>query len=141
MTVQNDRWSGVFFILVGLLLNFVIIPGQTEQVGYGWTQPDTLPKAMAVAIMFGGFLTVLKPVDTGVMQPRTMLRTVMFATIIAAGIVITNRFGFVMTAPFIALAVMLAAYERRLVWLISACLLVPAALWVTVMILLERPLP
>lgn len=141
MSRNLDRISGVFFVLFGIALYVWIIPVQTETVAYGFTRPATVPKLTAVIIAIGGLWTVLRPVGVAVPDLRSVLRAGLFAAMLAAGLYAIDLAGFVWAAPFIALVLLLAAHERRPVWLLVAAVAVPFSIWLAVAVLLERPLP
>jgi putative tricarboxylic transport membrane protein len=141
MTANLDRVSGVFFVILGIVLYVWIIPAQTETVAYGWMRPATVPRAMAVVIALGGLWAALRPVSLERPHPRPFLRAVAFLAILAAGLYAIDLAGFVRAAPFIALAILLTAHERRPLWLAVAAIAVPFVIWLSVAIVLERPLP
>ncbi|MCF8468684.1 MAG: hypothetical protein K9G33_14885, partial [Sneathiella sp.] len=52
-----------------------------------------------------------------------------------------SMFGFLMTVPFFAAVLMLIVGERRLGWLAAGVVVLPVAIWLTIVPLLERTLP
>lgn len=136
-----DRLSGAFFAVFGVLLLAVVIPQHTEEVGYGWMRPQSLPAAMALVIAVAGLLVALRPVGETAFEPRLALRAGLYLGVLVAGVWLISRFGFeIVAAPF-ALAVMLMIGERRVLWLGVGAVAMPLAIWFAVAVLLGRPLP
>lgn len=139
--VSLDRYSGLFFAALGLLLFFVIVPYDTEVVDYGWVRPQTVPNAMAWLLTATGVLLAFRPNGDVPFDLRRSLRAGLFLAILGAGLFLIGRFGFVAVAPGLALLIMILIGERRPFWLILGTVGLPALIWFTVTILLQRPLP
>ncbi|WP_137700147.1 tripartite tricarboxylate transporter TctB family protein [Marimonas lutisalis] len=139
--MATDRYTGLFFILFGVVLYAVIVPWQAETVEYGWLRPRTLPRVLAVVLVLCGLALVWRPV--GDARPGNLHwgRAIAFAAVLVGGLVLMTRLGFVWTAPVMALALMWLAHERRALWLVLGVVGMPALIWFTVAIMLERPLP
>lgn len=136
-----DRLTGAFFILFGVTLYLWVIPWQVETADYGWLKPRTLPRILAVVLALCGAALIFKPVGDARPGHANWLRALVFAAVLVAGLALMGRLGFAYVAPVMAFALMWLAYERRWFWLATGALLMPAAIWFAVAILLERPLP
>ncbi|MFC3613945.1 tripartite tricarboxylate transporter TctB family protein [Lutimaribacter marinistellae] len=139
--MRADRWSGLVCLLIGVALYVAIIPWQVETVGYGWLRPRTLPRALAVIIALCGLWLLLVPAED--IRPSSVpwLRVSLFAGLLGAGLWLISLFGFLWVAPGLALAIMTLSGERRPLWLVLGAAGMPLAIWWTVTVLLERPLP
>lgn len=137
----TDRSTGTFFFTFGLLLYFVLIPSQVEPQQTGWILPDTVPNALAMIIAACGGLLVVFPSGQRVPDSFEFLSGLGFLTLITAGVYVISLVGFMIAAPFIALAIMLAVGERRPIWLAAGALATPGVIWFVVSFLLGRPLP
>lgn len=141
VAVSLDRYSGLFFASLGLFLYFVVIPYDTEVVDYGWVRPQTVPNAMAWLLTITGILLAIRPDGEAPFDLRRSLRAGLFLAILGFGLYLTGRFGFVVVAPGLALSIMVLIGERRPFWLLLGTAGLPALIWFTVTILLQRPLP
>lgn len=139
--MARDRAVGAACLVFALLLWFVLVPWQVETVGYGWLKPRTLPRILAVAIGLGGLALLLRPDPAPEMRPAAWGRAALFGAVLVAGLAGMAWAGFALAAPVMALAVMLLAGERRPLWLALGVAAMPAAIWLCVAVLLERPLP
>ncbi|MBU2980752.1 tripartite tricarboxylate transporter TctB family protein [Lentibacter algarum] len=144
--MANDRLTGAFFVLFGVILWFWIIPTQVDAVDYGWVKPRTVPLALAALLAFCGAALIFAP--SSEILPEThnnhknhWLRAALFAGLLVVGLALMKAFGFMLTAPPLAFALMWLAHERRPLWLLLGAVAVPAFIWLTVAQLLERPLP
>ncbi|PIE56126.1 MAG: hypothetical protein CSA34_05285 [Desulfobulbus propionicus] len=138
---MQNRLSGLFVFLLGLLLFFFLIPLQTEEVDYGWLHPDTLPSVAAIVIGAAGLLHCLFPKGEGRLHLRHGMRTLIFLGLGIAGLWGMDVAGFAVAAPVMMLVIMLVVGERRWVWLIAGVILLPAVIWFCIDLLLKRPLP
>lgn len=141
MTLLN-RGSGLAITLAGLALLLFVIPDQVEVVDYGWVRPETVPNAMAVALIGLGLIQAVLP--TGGTSPWRMspaLRALGYLAVTALAVWAMGRFGFVAVAPVMVLVLMLLIGERRPFWLGLGVLAMPAVIWLTVTQLLDRTLP
>ncbi|MDA0961753.1 MAG: tripartite tricarboxylate transporter TctB family protein [Proteobacteria bacterium] len=138
--MQTDRITGAALIILGGLLIWWIIPWQAEAVGYGWLRPRTLPYIIAVGLLLCGAWMMLRPVAEA-LPAANWPRAALYAGILVAGLALMSRFGFLWVGPPMALVLMLIAGERRPLWLTAGAAGTPAAIWVYVAVLLERPLP
>lgn len=141
VAVSLDRYSGLFFAILGLLLFFVIIPYDTEVVDYGWVRPQTVPNSMAWLLVITGVSLVIRPGEDAPFDLHRSLRAGLFLAILGGGLFLIDRFGFVAVAPGLALLIMVLIGERRPLWLILGTVGLPLLIWFTVAILLQRPLP
>jgi len=136
-----DRLSGLSILVFGLLFYFVVIPYGTEVVEYGWVRPQTIPNVMALIIAIAGSFLIIRP---GLDQPidfRSALMAAAYFSLIVLALFVIANFGFVYTAPFLALAIMLLTGERRFIWLVTGIAVVPFIIWFVVSVLLNRLLP
>jgi len=136
-----NRISGAVCAAFGLLLYFVIIPYDTEVVDYGWVRPQTVPNAMAWLLVAAGGLLALRPTGDTDFQWRRAGRAGLFLLLVAVGVALIDRFGFLAVSPALALAVMALMGEKRLLWLVCGTVATPAFIWLAVSVLLQRPLP
>ena len=141
MGIPTDRISGLFFVGLGILLYFFLIPKNVEMVDYGWVRPNTLPKALAVVIVVSGIWQIVSPVDELKSDPGTMTWATVNLLIVAVGIALISKFGFVLVSPFLAATIMLVMGERRVGWLSLGIVGIPFLIWLVVVVLLGRLLP
>jgi putative tricarboxylic transport membrane protein len=141
MGIAADRISGAFFLLLGLALYFLIIPGQVEFPEGGNLAPSTVPNYIAIVIAFCGALLILKPTDHRTQGLRPFMLTGAYSVVLAAGIYAMSLFGFDFVAPPLALAIMLMIGERRPLWLIAGVIVMPLIIWFLVTYPLGRALP
>ena len=136
-----NRLSGLFVFLFGLLLFFVVIPQQTETVGYGWLRPATLPSIAAVVIAIAGVAQLFRPKGDIELDKGNALRSLFFLCLSVAGLWAMDSFGFVLAGPAMMLVIMLSIGERRWLWLMVGVIFLPAFIWFCLDFLLKRPLP
>ncbi len=141
MTGSADRFSGLFFLLLGLAMYFLINPNYIETVDGGNIAPNTVPNAVSLVLAACGGLLVLKPTNQDIGNPRVILRTGFYVTLLAVGLYAMAWFGFEFVAPVLAFAVMWTIGERRPFWLALGAAGMPALIWFLVTIVLERALP
>lgn len=136
-----DRISGLFFLLFGLAMLFLINPNYIESVEGGNLSPKTMPNILSVVIALSGAVLTIKPTDHQVRSPTLMARTFLYVGLLAAGVYAMSLFGFEYVAPILALAIMLLIGERRPVWLALGVVAMPGIIWFLVTQLLGRALP
>ena len=136
-----NRLLGLFFAVFGLLLLVVVIPQHTEVIDYGWMRPQTVPNAMAMVIAVSGLILALRPRGAVAFEWHRAGRAAQYLALVAAGVYLISRFGFELTAPLLALAIMLLIGERRPLWLAVGVVGIPFAIWLAVPVFLDRPLP
>lgn len=141
MQTALNRYSGLFFVALGLLLFFVVIPYATETVDQGWVRPQTVPNVTAWIMVMAGAAHAIRPAGEVDLQLRRVLYGALYLAIVATGVVLTAFFGFEFVAPVLALAIMVVTGERRAGWLVLGVLVIPASIWFAVVVLLDRPLP
>ena len=140
MSLQTDRIVGLTIAILGLLLLFVIFPITIEDIEGGSIQPNTLPNALAGFLVVCGVILAVKPGQLSKREPQELMMVMLYLAVIAVGLFVMSRFGFVIVSPFLALAIMLVFGERRLLWLALGSLGMPAAIWFLVVQVLERSL-
>ena len=141
MNLETDRIAGLIIATLGLVLLFVIFPVAIEDIEGGSIQPDTLPNALAGFLAACGILLALKPGEPTTRDSWELMMVLLYLTVMALGLFAISHFGFVIVAPFLALAIMLLFGERRPFWLALGCAGMPAIIWLLVVQILERPLP
>tara|TARA_B110000091_G_scaffold214018_1_gene265440 strand:- start:1887 stop:2312 length:426 start_codon:yes stop_codon:yes gene_type:complete len=141
MTNTTDRATGAFFLVFGALLYFVVIPAQIDGGSGSWVLPATIPNAVSIVMAACGLLLMLKPTNQRGHNTQDLMFAVMYFVLLAFGLFVMSYAGFVYTAPFIALIIMLLIGERRPVWLGIGVIGLPVIIWVLVAQVLERPLP
>lgn len=141
MTATADRLSGAFFLIVGLVMYFAVIPVQVEQIDGRNLAPATMPNIVAIVIAVCGGLLMLKPTTHQAPNARFFAISFAFVAVLAGSIYSMSFVGFEFVAPPLALIIMLMIGERRPLWLLTGVVLMPAAIWFLVTQLLERALP
>ncbi|MFK8076745.1 MAG: tripartite tricarboxylate transporter TctB family protein [Granulosicoccus sp.] len=136
-----DRFSGLFFLLLGLAMYFWVNPNYIESVDGGNLSPDTMPNILSIILAICGGLLILKPTDEQIRNPMLMAKTALYVGLLIAGIYAMSLFGFEYVAPFLALAIMLLLGERRPLWLVLGVIAMPAIIWFLVTQVLGRALP
>ncbi len=136
-----NRLSGIIAAVFGIILLVWIIPRHTEAVDYGWLRPATLPRVTAVIIIISGIIHLLFPSGTAQFDARPALRAGLFFGISLAGLFVMHHLGFLITAPLLAMTLMLMVGERRPLWLFAGAAMVPLGIWTAIDLLLKRPLP
>jgi len=141
MKLEADRIAGLIVATFGLVLIFMIFPIAIEDIDDGSIRPDTLPNALTGFLVFCGILLALKPGELTTRDPWELLMVLLYLAVMALGLFAMSHFGFVIVAPFLALAIMLLFGEPRPGWLALGCAGMPAIIWLLVVQILERPLP
>lgn len=141
MTNITDRVTGAFFLVLGALLYFAVIPAQIDNGSGSWVLPATIPNAVSIIMAVCGLLLMLKPTDQRKPNTQDLIFATIYFVLLAFGLFAMSYAGFVYTAPFIALIIMLLIGERRPVWLGIGVIGLPVIIWVLVAEILERPLP
>ncbi|MEJ2097287.1 MAG: tripartite tricarboxylate transporter TctB family protein [Deltaproteobacteria bacterium] len=136
-----NRLSGIVVVVFGILLLFWIIPRHTEPEHFGWLRPATLPDVTAVVMVISGIIHVLFPVGTAKFDVRPAMRAGLFFLISLAGLFIMHHLGFLIAAPLLAMVLMLMVGERRPIWLLAGAVMVPLGIWISIELILKRPLP
>ncbi|MCV2888148.1 tripartite tricarboxylate transporter TctB family protein [Ruegeria aquimaris] len=137
----SDRLLGLFLILLGVLFFVSIIPWQAQAADYGWLKPRTLPRILAVVLGLCGLALLIRPPGDARPGRFYWARAMLFAGVLVLGLAAMSWLGFVLVAPPMALLLMWLAHERRPLWLLLGAAGMPAAIWFTVAVLLDRPLP
>ena len=138
---MQNRLSGIFVFLFGVLIFFVLIPLQTETVDYGWLRPATLPSVAAAIICVAGLVQCAVPRGTAQLRLGEGARALLFLVLGLGGLWGMHVFGFMIAAPTMMLVIMLVIGERRWLWLITGTVLLPAFIWFCIDFVLKRPLP
>ncbi|MGD8292019.1 MAG: hypothetical protein PVF37_09970, partial [Desulfobacterales bacterium] len=69
------------------------------------------------------------------------LRASLFFVISLIGLGLMYFVGFLIAAPLLVMVLMLLIGERRPLWLIAGIVMIPLAMWSSIVLLLNRPLP
>lgn len=128
-------------LLLGLALYFAIIPTYVEEAQDGNIAPATLPNILSLVIAFCGAWLAARPTGFATDQKANIVTAGIFAVTIGLGLFAISWFGFLLTAPFLALAIMLLQGERRPIWLVLGTVVTPALIWILVVQILDRALP
>lgn len=136
-----DRISGLFFLLFGLAMYFLVNPIYIESVNGGSLSPSTLPNIVSIVIAVCGSLMAIKPTDHKTRSPVLMARTGLYVGLLAAGIYAMSLLGFEYVAPVLAFSIMWLIGERRPLWLGIGVVVMPGIIWILVTQLLGRALP
>lgn len=141
MSTTADRISGLFIMVLGLVMYFWVNPTYIETVEGGNLSPDTLPNIISIILAFSGAVLAFKPTDHQLRNPALMAKTGLYVVLLIAGIWAMSWFGFEYVAPPLALAIMWLIGERRPAWLVLGVVGMPAIIWFLVTQLLGRALP
>ena len=136
-----NRISGLVAAVLGLILLFWIIPRHTETVDYAWLRPATLPVITAVIVVVSSIVHIIFPSGKAEFDVRLALRAGLFFVISLAALCLMYFVGFLIAAPLLVMVLMLLIGERRPLWLIAGIGLIPLAMWSSIELLLNRPLP
>lgn len=136
----KDRQIGLAVAFFGLFLLAWLIPHHTEDVGYGWLRPQTVPQICGVLLMALGGMLIIAP-GPNVPPNLPFLRLVSGIAVTALGLWLMPRLGYLITAPLMAAPLIFLIGERRPVWVLLGLALAPSVVWLVVTTLLGRPLP
>jgi len=136
-----NRISGLVVAVFGAILLFWIIPRHTETVDYAWLRPATLPIITAVIVIISSIIHLIFPAGKAAFDVPLALRAGLFFVISLIGLCLMHFFGFLIAAPLLVMVLMLLIGERRPLWLIAGIVLIPLAMWSSIELLLNRPLP
>jgi putative tricarboxylic transport membrane protein len=136
-----NRISGLVFAVFGVILLFWIIPRHTETVDYAWLRPATLPIITAVIVIIASIVHLIFPTGKAEFDVPLALRAGLFFVISLMGLFLMHFAGFLIGAPLLVMVLMLMIGERRPLWLIAGIVLIPLAMWSSIELLLNRPLP
>ena len=136
-----NRISGLVVAVLGVVLLFWIIPRHTETVDYAWLRPATLPVITAVIVIISSIVHLIFPSGKAEFDVPLALRAGLYFVISLLGLCLMYFVGFLIAAPLLVMALMLLVGERRPLWLIAGIVLIPLAMWISVVLLLNRPLP
>jgi len=140
--MQNtDRMTGGFFLVFGIVLYFAIIPNNVSDMEGGWILPTTIPNATAVLMALCGGVLVVKPTVQDIQSPKEFMRAGFYFALLVLGLWAMSYVRFVYAGPAIALVLMGLIGERRPVWIVTSVVILPAAIWFLVTVILERSLP
>lgn len=141
MTRAANRAAGLAVAAFAAVLWLVVIPDQVDEASYGWMRPRTLPTICAGALGLFGLALAAFPGSSVELSPRRSARVLVLLVLSSAAVWGLSRWGFLMTAPALAAALLLFLRERRPGWWLAAAAGVPAAIWAIVEGLLGRGLP
>ena len=136
-----NRISGIVVALFGIILLFWLIPRHTEAVDFGWLKPATLPNVTAVVVILASLVHVIFPTGKAELDVRLAIRAGLFLVISLAGLYLMHHVGFLIAAPLLVMILMLLIGERRPLWLSAGIVLVPLGIWISIELVLKRPLP
>jgi len=136
-----NRISGLVVAVLGVILLFWIIPRHTETVDYAWLRPATLPTITAVIVIISSIVHLIFPSGKAEFDVPLALRAGLYFVISLIGLSLMYFVGFLIAAPLLVMALMLLIGERRPLWLIAGIALIPLAMWSSIVLLLDRPLP
>ncbi len=136
-----NRMSGLVVAVLGVILLFWIIPRHTETVDYAWLRPATLPIITAVIVIISSIVHLIFPSGKAEFDVPLALRAGLYFVISLIGLCLMYFVGFLIAAPLLVMALMLMVGERRPLWLITGIVLIPLAMWSSIVLLLTRPRP
>ena len=144
---------GAFFFVLGVLLVFLIIPGQIRLVDGASPQPRFFPSLIAGlmgvlgVVLFAGGLRKMKTVKeedqsvTFSLQFKELLLVVLTLVIMALYVVLLNFVPY-MPATMIALAVLITLYGQRNIFkIVGVSVLLPIIIYVGLTYGLQMRLP
>lgn len=120
---------------------FWIIPEHTETVEDVWLRPTTLPYIAAAVVVFTSIIHLIFPRGKAELDISLALRAALFFIIALIGLWLMHVAGFLIAAPLLIAVVMFMIGERRPLWLIAGIVMIPLAMWSSIVLLLNRPLP
>jgi putative tricarboxylic transport membrane protein len=136
-----NRISGLVVAVFGAILLFWIIPRHTETVDDAWLRPATLPIITIVIVIVSSIVHLIFPSGKAEFDVALALRAGLFFVISLIGLCLMYFVGFLIAAPLLVMVLMLSIGERRPLWLIAGIVLIPLAMWSSIELLLNRPLP
>ena len=136
-----NRLSGVVVAVFGIILLFWIIPRHTETVDYAWLRPATLPVITAVIVIITSLVHLIFPTGKAEFDVPLALRAGLFFVISLIGLYVMHLAGFLVAAPLLVMVLMVLIGERRPLWLVAGIVVLPLAMWSSIVLLLGRPLP
>ena len=136
-----NRISGLVVAVFGAILLFWIIPHHTETVDFGWLRPATLPIITAVIIILSSIVHFIFPAGKAEFDVSLALRAGLCFVISLIALSLMHLAGFLIAAPLLVMVLMLLIGERRPLWLILGIVVIPLAMWSSIVLLLDRPLP
>ncbi len=144
-----DAAGGAFLLFLSLLMIFVVIPAEIMEGTTFGLPPGFFPTlvASAMALASAGLLAkaILKPADyAGEPVPLTVREVGMFLIVVAivvAGVLVTDRFGFLVGGPATIAAVALFMGERNAVALALTAVVPVVVVHLLVTRVLGSPLP
>jgi putative tricarboxylic transport membrane protein len=138
--MTGNRVSALIVLAFALVLGALVIPAHTEPAFYGLS-PQLMPMICAVTMGVAALFQLAMPMGQIDASWPVALRVGGYLGFAFLCLWIMSLAGFLPGAIVLGLGVMLAVGERRLLWLVSGGLVVPAFLWFVVEVLLDRPLP
>lgn len=136
-----NRLSGLVVAVLGAIVLLWIIPRHTETVASGWLEPATLPIITTVVVIIASIVHFLFPTGKAEFDVPLALRAGLFFVISFIGLYVMHRAGFLVAAPLLVMVLMLLVGERRPLWLFTGIVLIPLAMWSSIVLVLKRPLP
>lgn len=140
MTIE--RFLGGITALCGVLLLLYGIPANVEEVDNAIISPRFFPQIAAWIFVVAGSVQLL------FLKSKLKLpslpefgRVLIVCVLILIMTFLMGKFGYLVGAMSMMVAIMYMVYERRPVWLGIAIVIVPIVIWVLFVIILKRPLP
>jgi len=139
--LMTERVVGGLLAAAGLATAFWIIPAQTEPTPTAALPARAVPTVAAIGIAICGLLQAFKPIPIPNPAQEIARKTVLAIAICALTWFGLALFGFEVTAPLLAIGLMLLMGERRPLWLAIGGIVLPILIWTVFEIVLRRPLP
>jgi putative tricarboxylic transport membrane protein len=106
-----------------------------------WLRPAALPIITIAVVIIASIVHLIFPSGKAEFDVPLALRAGRFFVISLIGICLMHFVGFLIAAPLLIMVLMLLIGERRPLWLIAGIVLIPLAMWSSIELLLNRPLP
>ncbi len=131
--------------LFGLLLLVWIIPGNTEDSGFGLS-PALLPNVLATLILLLSLLLLWQTwrscnIDVPTILPRHMFRLIVFSVILFGAFPLMSFIGFFPGAAVTLLLLQLMCGQRSIPWLLGISFGLSGLTWAAMVYIMQVPLP
>lgn len=142
--MRTERLASLAVLLAALAFVLVIVPAGTETVSYGAMSPDSFPRALGWVVVVLAAVQIVNPFERRsdqIPDRVSLLRALIAMAFTALCAWLIPVLGFLPASMLLAVGACLIVHERRWPVIAAAGLVMPVVIWVTVTMLLERPLP
>lgn len=139
--MNPNRAIGFVSALLAALVIFVLIPSQTESVGFGALEPAGFPTFAAIIVLIFGLIQTIWPTGQAHLDKHELIRAALAIVITVFALWLMIAITYTVGAPLLVALIMLLMGERRL-WLLALTVVGgPLLLWGLFEVMLHRPLP